>query len=582
LRKGGKSFADVYPELLVEWDYKKNTLSPTEISPKSNVRASWKCKFGHAWEASVTNRSHNMSGCPFCTNQTSKLEIFILCELRAVFDSVEWRKKFDGVECDIFIPAVSIGIEVDGEYWHRLKMDADIRKNRFLESCGVTVIRVRDSRIPVLPGRQIQFSPSQQPIEIHLALLREIQGLQPIAAVKKYLDDGVQRREKDYRAMIARLPAPPAGRTLADLFPAIAKEWDYEENLPLTPDLFAPGSEQKVAWRCLLGHKWNATIKNRAKLSSGCPDCYRGQQSEQTTKRLAKKAGTLEAASPPFLSLWDHSKNSKFRPGELAASSSHRVWWMCPKGHSFSRSPAHMSENSECPRCNSLLCQRPEIAAQWDTERNGDRRPEEYLPGSAANVWWRCEYEHTWRSAINQRTAGSGCPQCFEVRRSFMPEVALARREGKSLAELNPPCLIEWDQQKNGDEKPSDVLLNNKQKYWWQCLHGHTYQQTVVTKVRGYNCPECAKVTRAEAVRRAKLLKSGSLADKFAALAAEWHPSRNGTLQPSDVSCNSHMEVWWLCPKGHEWKKSPGYRVTLAKRGSQFICPICTPTRAER
>ena len=55
LRKGGKSFADVYPELLVEWDYKKNTLSPTEISPKSNVRASWKCKFGHAWERSNLN-----------------------------------------------------------------------------------------------------------------------------------------------------------------------------------------------------------------------------------------------------------------------------------------------------------------------------------------------------------------------------------------------------------------------------------------------------------------------------------------------------------------------------------------------
>jgi hypothetical protein len=286
LRKGGKSFADTYPELLAEWDYDRNTLLPTEISPKSNIRASWKCKFGHEWEASVTNRSHNMSGCPYCTNQTSRLEIFVLCELRSVFDLVEWRKKFDGVECDIFIPSASIGIEVYGEYWHREKMDADLRKNHFLESCGVTVIRVRDSRIPTLPGRQVKFSPSQRPIEIFMALLNVVQDIYPSEIIAEYLEKGVQRRETDYRAMIARLPAPPEGSTLSDLFPTIADEWDFDGNLPLTPDLFAPGAEQKVAWICKHGHRWNATIKNRTKRDSGCPVCYRSQQSELTTKRF--------------------------------------------------------------------------------------------------------------------------------------------------------------------------------------------------------------------------------------------------------------------------------------------------------
>ena len=31
-------------------------------------------------------------------------------------------------------------------------------------------------------------------------------------------------------------------------------------------------------------------------------------------------------------------------------------------------------------------------------------------------------------------------------------------------------------------------------------------------------------------------------------LASEWHPSKNGTLSPSEVSPNSRKRVWWIYP----------------------------------
>lgn len=54
-------------------------------------------------------------------------------------------------------------------------------------------------------------------------------------------------------------------------------------------------------------------------------------------------------------------------------------------------------------------------------------------------------------------------------------------------------------------------------------------------------------------------------------LAKEWHPIKNGTLSPSDISSGHFKTVWWLCPQcGYEWKASPSNR----KKGSG--CPCCS------
>ena len=39
-------------------------------------------------------------------------------------------------------------------------------------------------------------------------------------------------------------------------------------------------------------------------------------------------------------------------------------------------------------------------------------------------------------------------------------------------------------------------------------------------------------------------------------IAAEWHPTKNGDLKPSEFSYGSGKVVWWKCPKGgdHEWE----------------------------
>ena len=54
-------------------------------------------------------------------------------------------------------------------------------------------------------------------------------------------------------------------------------------------------------------------------------------------------------------------------------------------------------------------------------------------------------------------------------------------------------------------------------------------------------------------------------------LIEEWHPTKNGSLTPYDVTPGSNIKVWWKCPKGddHEWKTSPNHRAIGTG------CPFC-------
>ena len=52
-------------------------------------------------------------------------------------------------------------------------------------------------------------------------------------------------------------------------------------------------------------------------------------------------------------------------------------------------------------------------------------------------------------------------------------------------------------------------------------------------------------------------------------LAKEWHPTRNGELNPRNVTPGSGRKIWWICSSGHEWQ-APVYS---RNRGSN--CPFC-------
>jgi hypothetical protein len=53
-------------------------------------------------------------------------------------------------------------------------------------------------------------------------------------------------------------------------------------------------------------------------------------------------------------------------------------------------------------------------------------------------------------------------------------------------------------------------------------------------------------------------------------VAAQWHPTKNGELNPTQIAPNTDLKPWWLGSCGHEWRADVGSRV----RGSN--CPYCS------
>ncbi len=54
--------------LLKEWNYEKNKISPEKIAIYSGKKVWWKCKKGHEWQDSVSHRSFGR-GCPYCSGR---------------------------------------------------------------------------------------------------------------------------------------------------------------------------------------------------------------------------------------------------------------------------------------------------------------------------------------------------------------------------------------------------------------------------------------------------------------------------------------------------------------------------------
>ena len=59
-------------------------------------------------------------------------------------------------------------------------------------------------------------------------------------------------------------------------------------------------------------------------------------------------------------------------------------------------------------------------------------------------------------------------------------------------------------------------------------------------------------------------------------LVAQWHPTKNATLYPEDVSYGSQRRVWWKCSEGpdHEWRAVVGSRTSYG-----YGCPFCAGQR---
>ena len=232
----------------------------------------------------------------------------------------------------------------------------------------------------------------------------------------------------------------------------------------------------------------------------------------------------------------------------------------------------------------SLAEARPDLAKEWNYEKNGDLKPEDVSCGCNKKVWWKLPYdvpddypvehlrrkhfEFEWEAAINNRNKGNGCP--------YLSGQA-AWTGFNDLQSVNPKLAAQWHPTKNGDLKPTQVTANTNKKVWWILAYDDPktkkhfdfeWEAIISNRNKGIGCPYFNGTAVWSGFNDLQTLNPE--------LAKQWHPTKNGNLNPTDVTVNSNKKAWWLLlykdPKTQkhfkfEWKAS------VSSRNNNRGCP---------
>ncbi len=540
-----------YPELARQWHPEKNeNLAPEDVTPGSTKKVWWKCEHGHEWRAAVHNRTSG-TGCPYCAGKMDVTQHNVANHPKL---ALEWHPEKNGdLKPENVTPGSKKKVWWKGTCGHEWTAAVQERTN----GAGCPICSGRRATPEV--NLRTQYPDIAE--EWHPEKNGELRPEQVTYGSNKKVwwkgkcghewNTAVTSRTRGAGCPVcAQIWATPENN-LRVRFPEIAAQWHPEKNGELKPKDVTPGSAKKVWWTCKLGHEWQATVSNRS-LGTGCPYC------------AGRKASPEHNLSnyPELAQEWHPQKNGGLTPKDVTPGSKKEVWWKGECGHEWNAAVRDRTAGAKCPICNprgptpenNLRARYPEIAVQWDREKNGDLKPEDFTPGSNKKVWWKGECGHEWMTSVKTRTGGSGCPICAQTWAT--PE--------NNLRVRFPEISAQWHPVKNGDLKPEDVTPGSGKKVWWTCEHGHEWQATVSNRSLGRGCPYCAG-------RTGLLLHEVS---NFGTLMREWHPVKNGDLKPEEVAAGSHKKVWWKCVHGHEWKAVVKDRVNYGTG-----CPYCSGQR---
>ena len=219
---------------------------------------------------------------------------------------------------------------------------------------------------------------------------------------------------------------------LATLFPHLAKEWDYAENIIDMNSVVVGGTQQIhwICWKCQ--HKWVATVRSRTQKATGCPECSKINRTVNRTKTYVKNHGCI--TNPLLLKEWNYKKNEELglSPETLPQQSSKEVWWTCATcGYEWVAKIANRSNGRGCPLCankvivdgvNDLCTTHPFLAKEWDYEENGELLPQHVSYGMGKKVGWICPKGHKYNATILHRSNGTNCPICNSGRQTSFAE----------------------------------------------------------------------------------------------------------------------------------------------------------------
>ncbi len=273
-------------------------------------------------------------------------------------------------------------------------------------------------------------------------------------------------------------------------------EWVYEKNNDITPSELSYGSAKKVWWRCSKGHEYDATPNHRTRGGS-CPYCE--------GKKVLTGYNDLATLFPHIAEEWNYEKNATLSPKEITPGCNKKVWWKCNIcGNEWEATVSHRTAKIKatgCPKCGTkerarqhMLARKgiddfatinPQLAKEWDYEKNYPVHPDEIKASSNQKYYWLCPKGHSYKATAGHRTCGRGCPIC--AGKMIFPGI-------NDLATTHPMLAEDWDYELNDNLTPMNISHGSDKKVHWKCHDcGNRWTAAISSRSMGTGCPKCSK-----------------------------------------------------------------------------------------
>lgn len=553
VRENG-SLLDFYPELCKEWDYERNVfVKPNELTKGSNKKVWWLCsECGYSFKKTINARTSGQ-GCPVCAGKKALVgynDLFTVAPLLKKEWHYERNQKTDPQK-------MTKGS--DEKVWWKCEKGHEWE--------ATISSRVAGCGCPVCSNRVI------------------ISG------------------END----------------LLTLRPDIAKHWHPTKN-KISANEVGVNSNKKAWWQCEKGHEWYAVINSRTS-GRGCPVCVSERFTSFPEQAILyyiskvtdakSRCRVLEKEIDVFLpelnvgieyngfyyhrnrKKYDDEKEAFFKAngirmirveeGDESYYEGDVIYYKYKNNYcdfetvidriaeifvlpqidaNIERDRAEIYEQYlQNEKENSLAVKFPNVAEEWNYERNGKLTPDLISYGSDKKVWWKCsKCNNEWQAIVSSRSAGRGCPECGKEKNKEARAKTFLNQRG-SLAENRPDIAQQWHPTLNLPLTAEMVTGGSDKKAWWICEMGHEWEAVISSRVAGRGCPYCAGKKVVEGYN--------DLATKAKHLLSEWDYTKNN-IQPTEITAGSHRKVRWKCSEcGYEWL------AVVKSRVAGCGCPGC-------
>lgn len=419
---GVNDLRTLFPYIADEWDCKKNERDPSEYLPSSNYYANWVCSRGHRWKSKIYHRTEGR-GCPHC-NGTKPIQGENDFETLFPRIAEEWHPSKNGRTPDEF--AIRSHFEAIWICPLKHEYKSPIYRRTRGSGCpvcdGKTVIpgiNDLETRAPHL-AKEWDFLKNGElrPSMVALHSNRKVHWKCPECKHEWQTSPNNRINQGTKCPACSHHAVEPQINSLKAVNPILAREWDKDNNAPLSASDVAANDNRDYSWICARGHLWEASPANRNR-GTGCPYC--------NGKRPIVGENDLSTVCPKVAAQWHSEKNGDALPEHYLPNSHEMMWWGCESGHEWQMKIYEMANGGTCPYCNhrkaitgvnDVATKYPELLNYWDWDNN-DRKPEETLADMKGELRWICPRGHRFKATITRMRQDSQCKECLNKKKTI-------------------------------------------------------------------------------------------------------------------------------------------------------------------